>query len=101
MNFLLGKRKAALERSGALLWHGPASLPPHRIQHTKKRDYHATRKSYKGKIETDDINAFSNMEQPRIKILPDGRYEVELPWKYDSLKLPSNKGIGLETTWKG
>ncbi|GFX69283.1 uncharacterized protein TNCV_3564591 [Trichonephila clavipes] len=34
--------------------------------------------------------------QHRIKILPDGRYEVELPWKYDSLKLPSNK----ELVWK-
>ncbi|GFT93757.1 integrase catalytic domain-containing protein [Trichonephila clavipes] len=33
------------------------------------------------------LNDFNNI----IKILPDGRYEVELPWKYDSLKLPSNK----------
>ncbi|GFX92616.1 DUF1758 domain-containing protein [Trichonephila clavipes] len=32
------------------------------------------------------LNDFNN----RIKILPDGRYEVELPWKYDSLKLPKN-----------
>ncbi|GFX80522.1 DUF1758 domain-containing protein [Trichonephila clavipes] len=31
-----------------------------------------------------------------MKIFPDGRYEVELPWKYDSLKLPSNK----ELVWK-
>ncbi|GFS58772.1 integrase catalytic domain-containing protein [Trichonephila clavipes] len=31
------------------------------------------------------LNDFNN----RIKILPDGRYEVELPWKYDSLKLPN------------
>ncbi|GFS64190.1 integrase catalytic domain-containing protein [Trichonephila clavipes] len=38
------------------------------------------------------LNDFNN----RIKILPDGRYEVELPWKYDSLKLPSNK----ELVWK-
>ncbi|GFX25760.1 uncharacterized protein TNCV_2639041 [Trichonephila clavipes] len=38
------------------------------------------------------LNDFNN----RMKILPDGRYEVELPWKYDSLKLPSNK----ELVWK-
>ncbi|GFV61493.1 DUF1758 domain-containing protein [Trichonephila clavipes] len=38
------------------------------------------------------LNDFNN----RIKILPDGRYEVELPWKYDSLKLSSNK----ELVWK-
>ncbi|GFU90969.1 DUF1758 domain-containing protein [Trichonephila clavipes] len=35
-------------------------------------------------------------ELENYKILPDGRYEVELPWKYDSLKLPSNK----ELVWK-
>ncbi|GBN19417.1 hypothetical protein AVEN_138160-1 [Araneus ventricosus] len=28
-----------------------------------------------------------------MKILPDGRYEVELPWKYDSKNLPSNKEL--------
>ncbi|GFT11597.1 uncharacterized protein TNCV_4356351 [Trichonephila clavipes] len=38
------------------------------------------------------LNDFNN----RMKILPDGRFEVELPWKYDSLKLPSNK----ELVWK-
>ncbi|GFT53184.1 uncharacterized protein TNCV_4232891 [Trichonephila clavipes] len=38
------------------------------------------------------LNDFNN----RIKILPDGRYEVELPWKYDSLKLPSNKELDWE-----
>ncbi|GFV08928.1 DUF1758 domain-containing protein [Trichonephila clavipes] len=38
------------------------------------------------------LNDFNN----RIKILPDGRYEVELPWKYDSLKLPSNKELVLK-----
>ncbi|GFW21462.1 uncharacterized protein TNCV_1532851 [Trichonephila clavipes] len=38
------------------------------------------------------LNDFNN----KMKILPDGRYEVELPWKYDSLKLPSNK----ELVWK-
>ncbi|GFU16678.1 DUF5641 domain-containing protein [Nephila pilipes] len=27
----------------------------------------------------------------KVKILPDGRYEVELPWKFDSSNLPSNK----------
>ncbi|GFS96603.1 uncharacterized protein TNCV_3943931 [Trichonephila clavipes] len=30
------------------------------------------------------------------KILPDGRYEVKLPWKYNSENLPSNK----ELIWK-
>ncbi|GFT76985.1 uncharacterized protein TNCV_1098871 [Trichonephila clavipes] len=45
----------------------------------------------KQKIEL-SLNNFNN----RMKILPDGRYEVELPWKYDSLKLPSNK----ESVWK-
>ncbi|GFX98151.1 DUF1758 domain-containing protein [Trichonephila clavipes] len=38
------------------------------------------------------LNDFNN----RMKILPDGRYEIELPWKYDLLKLPSNK----ELVWK-
>ncbi|GFT98669.1 uncharacterized protein TNCV_803311 [Trichonephila clavipes] len=38
------------------------------------------------------LNYFNN----KMKILSDGRYEVELPWKYDSLKLPSNK----ELVWK-
>ncbi|GBN01197.1 hypothetical protein AVEN_82040-1 [Araneus ventricosus] len=32
----------------------------------------------------------------KMKILPDGRYEVELPWKYDSKNLPSNKENNLE-----
>ncbi|GFY04932.1 integrase catalytic domain-containing protein [Trichonephila clavipes] len=31
-----------------------------------------------------------------MKILPDGRYEVKLPWKCNSKNLPSNK----ELTWK-
>ncbi|GFX39019.1 DUF1758 domain-containing protein [Trichonephila clavipes] len=31
-----------------------------------------------------------------MKILPDGRYEVKLPWKCNSENLPSNK----ELTWK-
>ncbi|GBO18243.1 hypothetical protein AVEN_61698-1 [Araneus ventricosus] len=39
-----------------------------------------------------DLNDFND----RKKILPDGRYEVELPWKYDSKNLPSNK----EIVWK-
>ncbi|GFX43538.1 uncharacterized protein TNCV_509871 [Trichonephila clavipes] len=38
------------------------------------------------------LNDFNN----RMKILSDGRYKVELPWKYDSLKLSSNK----ELVWK-
>ncbi|GFX54085.1 uncharacterized protein TNCV_2337211 [Trichonephila clavipes] len=32
----------------------------------------------------------------KMKILPDGRYEVKLPWKCNSENLPSNK----ELTWK-
>ncbi|GFX77522.1 DUF5641 domain-containing protein [Trichonephila clavipes] len=32
----------------------------------------------------------------KMKILPDGRYEVNLPWKCNSENLPSNK----ELTWK-
>ncbi|GFX90628.1 integrase catalytic domain-containing protein [Trichonephila clavipes] len=32
----------------------------------------------------------------KMKILPDGRYEVKLPWKCNSKNLPSNK----ELTWK-
>ncbi|GBM65295.1 hypothetical protein AVEN_15376-1 [Araneus ventricosus] len=39
-----------------------------------------------------DLNDFND----KMKILPDGRYEVELPWKYDSKNLPSNK----ELVWK-
>ncbi|GBN28277.1 hypothetical protein AVEN_260535-1 [Araneus ventricosus] len=34
-----------------------------------------------------DLNDFND----KMKILPDVRYEVELPWKYDSKNLPSNK----------
>ncbi|GBM52642.1 hypothetical protein AVEN_43855-1 [Araneus ventricosus] len=36
-----------------------------------------------------DLNDFND----KMKILPDGRYEVELPWKYDSKNLPSNKEL--------
>ncbi|GFW73113.1 DUF1758 domain-containing protein [Trichonephila clavipes] len=32
----------------------------------------------------------------KMKILPDGRYEIKLPWKCNSENLPSNK----ELTWK-
>ncbi|GBM81922.1 hypothetical protein AVEN_71179-1 [Araneus ventricosus] len=39
-----------------------------------------------------DLNDFND----KMKILPDGRYEVELPWKYDSKNLSSNK----ELVWK-
>ncbi|GBN87618.1 hypothetical protein AVEN_84680-1 [Araneus ventricosus] len=39
-----------------------------------------------------DLNDFNN----KIKILPDGRYEVELPWKYDSKNLPNNKELVWE-----
>ncbi|GBM66774.1 hypothetical protein AVEN_74319-1 [Araneus ventricosus] len=39
-----------------------------------------------------DLNDFND----KLKILPDGRYEVELPWKCDSKNLPSNK----ELVWK-
>ncbi|GBM44296.1 hypothetical protein AVEN_23348-1 [Araneus ventricosus] len=39
-----------------------------------------------------DLNDFND----KMKILPDGRYEVELPWKYDSKNLLSNK----ELVWK-
>ncbi|GBN80689.1 hypothetical protein AVEN_98461-1 [Araneus ventricosus] len=39
-----------------------------------------------------DLNDFND----KMKILPNGRYEVELPWKYDSKNLPSNK----ELVWK-
>ncbi|GFX28709.1 uncharacterized protein TNCV_547361 [Trichonephila clavipes] len=46
----------------------------------------------KQKTELFSLNDFNN----KMKILPDRRYEVELPWKYDSLKLPSNK----ELVWK-
>ncbi|GBO22937.1 hypothetical protein AVEN_274661-1 [Araneus ventricosus] len=38
----------------------------------------------KGDLDLDDFN-------DKMKILPDGRYELELPWKYDSKNLPSNK----------
>ncbi|GBM05529.1 hypothetical protein AVEN_94803-1 [Araneus ventricosus] len=34
-----------------------------------------------------DLNDFND----KMKILPDGRYKVELPWKYFSKNLPSNK----------
>ncbi|GFW52468.1 DUF1758 domain-containing protein [Trichonephila clavipes] len=37
------------------------------------------------------LNDFNN----KMKILPDGRYEIELPWKYDSLKLPKWYPIGI------
>nr|XP_042902851.1 uncharacterized protein LOC107439364 [Parasteatoda tepidariorum] len=39
-----------------------------------------------------DLNDFNK----NLKILPDGRYEVELPWKYNSANLPTNK----ELVWK-
>ncbi|KAF8785512.1 hypothetical protein HNY73_011036 [Argiope bruennichi] len=39
-----------------------------------------------------DLNDFND----KMKILPDGRYEVELPWKHASKNLPSNK----ELVWK-
>ncbi|GBN39902.1 hypothetical protein AVEN_27397-1 [Araneus ventricosus] len=39
-----------------------------------------------------DLNDFND----KTKIPPNGRYEVELPWKYDSKNLPSNK----ELVWK-
>ncbi|GBN96006.1 hypothetical protein AVEN_81156-1 [Araneus ventricosus] len=39
-----------------------------------------------------DLNDFND----KMKILPDGRYEIDLPWKYDSKNLPSNK----ELVWK-
>ncbi|GBM58672.1 hypothetical protein AVEN_251935-1 [Araneus ventricosus] len=46
-------------------------------------------KKEKGDLDLNDFN-------DKMKILPDGRYEVELPWKYDSKNLPSNK----ELVWK-
>ncbi|GFT55511.1 uncharacterized protein TNCV_1326781 [Trichonephila clavipes] len=39
-----------------------------------------------------DLTDFKN----KMKILPNGRYEVKLPWKCNSENLPSNK----ELTWK-
>lgn len=39
-----------------------------------------------------NLNDFND----KMKILPDGRYEVELPWKYSSTNLPTNK----ELVWK-
>ncbi|XP_054713683.1 uncharacterized protein LOC129223142 [Uloborus diversus] len=35
--------------------------------------------------------------EDKLKILPCGRYEVELPWKYDFSNLPDNKDLA----WKG
>ncbi|XP_055929784.1 uncharacterized protein LOC129960389 [Argiope bruennichi] len=43
----------------------------------------------KGDIDLNDFN-------DKMKILPDGRYEIELPWKHDFKNLPSNK----ELVWR-
>ncbi|GFT97801.1 hypothetical protein TNCV_1835981 [Trichonephila clavipes] len=31
----------------------------------------------------------------KLAILPNGRYELQLPWKHDPVNLPDNKGL----TW--
>ncbi|GFU97552.1 uncharacterized protein TNCV_2700561 [Trichonephila clavipes] len=105
MNFLRqevkGEEMVLLARTSVTLHQNP-----------RKKDYHATQVN---KVETTTTAALLNMDNPGIsspteiekqktelslndfnnkrKILPDGRYE-ELPWKYNSLKLPSNKELG-------
>ncbi|GFS69012.1 DUF1758 domain-containing protein [Nephila pilipes] len=45
---------------------------------------------------TDKIENDLSDYKEKIKILPSGRYEVELPWKYDSMNLHDN----MKLTWK-
>ncbi|GFT34281.1 uncharacterized protein TNCV_2157471 [Trichonephila clavipes] len=54
-----------------------------------------------GKVCSNDKNVMLttsslHVRNNKMKILPDGRYEVKLPWKCNSENLPSNK----ELTWK-
>ncbi|GFT90896.1 DUF1758 domain-containing protein [Nephila pilipes] len=45
---------------------------------------------------TDKIENDLSDYKEKMKILPSGRYEAELPWKYDSMNLHDN----MELTWK-
>ncbi|GFX65749.1 uncharacterized protein TNCV_4094411 [Trichonephila clavipes] len=98
-----GEEMVQLAKSGFGTPIRKRDSPTERVKPTELMTASALASSEKSSGITDPLlneNTKENFEltdfKNKMKILPDGRYEVKLPWKCNSENLPSNK----ELTWK-
>ncbi|GFT68569.1 uncharacterized protein TNCV_1841721 [Trichonephila clavipes] len=98
-----GEEMVQLAKSGFGTPIRKRDSPTERVKPTELMTASALESSEKSSGITDPLlneNTKENFEltdfKNKMKILPDGRYEVKLPWKCNSENLPSNK----ELTWK-